>query len=258
MTGAEVETPVGGRAVVIRTDRESDLDLIDRPHVQAVVHVPRSLPAWFAEIDEAVRSGRFQLERSVVDGVTRADVRTGLEATVPPDALSATARGALVDDVLALVDRLGRRTGGSRFMLRMLIERPSRHCGFHVDTVPTGAPAWGLLRVYNGCGTTYVEPENVVSVAEFYRYVSRREGSSASWPTPRPEPTPTSCRAWRPSSVRRMRGSPSSSGPPICRPHPQAPSSPSSTSTCGSTGPTTMLRWHGSTARPWRVRPAWS
>jgi len=51
---------------------------------------------------------------------------------------------------------------------------PNRHCGYHVDTVPQRLPPWGLLRVYCGPGTEYVEPRNVISMAEFYRYLSKR------------------------------------------------------------------------------------
>jgi hypothetical protein len=36
-------------------------------------------------------------------------------------------------------------------------------------------PLWGLLRVYNGAGTAYVDPADVLSMQRFYQYLSRRE-----------------------------------------------------------------------------------
>jgi hypothetical protein len=60
-------------------------------------------------------------------------------------------------------------------MLRIFTEAPSTECGFHIDTVPPGAPAVGLLRVYNGAGTDYIDPTNVTSISDFYHYLGRRD-----------------------------------------------------------------------------------
>jgi len=63
----------------------------------------------------------------------------------------------------------------SRFHFRIFAAAPTTNCGFHVDTVAPGAVKWGLVRVYNGAGTEYVDPNDVVSMRDFYRYLSRRE-----------------------------------------------------------------------------------
>lgn len=155
-------------ATVIETRDERDLALIAQPEVQAVIFIPETLPTWLAEFAEVVRSGAFQVPRTILDDATFEDIEAWL-------ALHMGGFGDVRDDVLSLVKRERELTGATRFIFRVFTAVPSRHCGFHVDTVPPAAPTHGLLRVYNGNGTHYVAPESIVSMREFYRYLSRRE-----------------------------------------------------------------------------------
>jgi hypothetical protein len=161
--------------VVIHTRDEHGLEQIRHDHVQAVVYEPPDPPAWLAELSEVVRDGRFIVPRTILGDAGRDEIAAWLDRHLPIDALARPAGRALREDVLGLVDRLAASTGASRFQLRVLTDAPSRHCGFHVDTVPPGAPRWGLLRVYNGAGTHYASPGDLTSITDFYRYLSRRE-----------------------------------------------------------------------------------
>jgi hypothetical protein len=162
------------RAVILRTAYESDLQRIAEETVQAVIYEPEPLPAWLTAVAAAVQSEAFVVPRTVLPHATANEVAAWL-AGLPDRGLAPDVRDALFDDVLSLVGRLARGTGASHFMVRMFTAAPTTECGYHVDTVPRRAPPWGLVRVYNGAGTGFVEPDNVVSVAEFYRYLARRE-----------------------------------------------------------------------------------
>ncbi len=161
--------------VVLQTHDERELDLIANANVQAVIYVPPVLPHWFAELALAVRNGTFQVPRTVLSSTRREEVDDWLEINLPTEILRPESRHALKTDILALLDRFVLLNNATRFMLRILTATPNDECGFHVDTVLPGAPAWGLLRVYNGAGTEYVLPANVTSMADFYRYLARRE-----------------------------------------------------------------------------------
>ena len=171
-TGETVASP---RAGVVWTSDAAELRLVESPDVQAVIYVPEVLPSWFAEVDNAVRSGQFHLERTTVEVASPPHAEANLAARLPAAGLPPAISSLVVEDIVGLVDRLASRTNSSRFLLRLLTERPSLHCGYHVDTVPPGVPRWGLLRVYNGRGTGYIESGNLVSTRELYRYMSRRE-----------------------------------------------------------------------------------
>jgi hypothetical protein len=162
-------------ALVVRSDREDDLERIGDAEVQAVVFEPPRPPSWLDELAEALESGRFFFERTVLGSVDLPEIDRFLKTRLPASAVSSSVRHALTDDILALVERVAVATGASRFMFRAHTDAPNRRCGFHIDTVPPGAPAVGYLRVYNGAGTDYVEPQNVSSVGDFYRHLSRRE-----------------------------------------------------------------------------------
>jgi hypothetical protein len=161
-------------AVILHTSDQRELELIQLPHVQAVIYTPHSLPAWITEVGAAVRSGIFQIHRTILSRVTREMIEAWLESTISANFFTHTVRSALQEDVLNLVDRCGALTGASHFYFRAMTDIPNRHCGYHVDTVPQRVPPWGLLRVYCGAGTEYVEPQNVISMAEFYCYLSKR------------------------------------------------------------------------------------
>lgn len=161
--------------VVIQSRDERDLDQIRDAHVQAVVYEPPEPAPWLAELAAAVRDGRFTVPRTILPDAGRAEIAAWLDRHLPTDALTRASGQALLTDLLGLVDRVAALTGASRFSFRVLTGTPSRHCGFHVDTVPPDAPRFGLLRVYNGAGTHYAPPGALTSVADFYRYLSQRE-----------------------------------------------------------------------------------
>jgi hypothetical protein len=164
-----------GDAVILRTHDERDLSRILEPCMQAVIYEPDPLPEWFAAVATAVESGSFVVPRSVLPDVTADELAGWLAAHLPESGLQPAVRDSLFNDVVALASRLSTLSGVRRFMLRIFTEAPTTDCGFHVDTVPPDATAWGLLRVYNGEGTAFVEPDNVTSIAGFYRYLGRRE-----------------------------------------------------------------------------------
>lgn len=163
-------------ALILVTDEEQGLHQIIDPMVQAVIYIQRNLPPWFEELAEAVRKGDFHVPRTVIPRAMRGEIEAWLENNLPtsPDT-STDLRELVKTDILALVDRAGKISGATRFMLRILTAVPNTECGFHVDTVPPGANPWGLLRVYVGAGTEFVDPANVTSMTDFYRYLSRRE-----------------------------------------------------------------------------------
>lgn len=163
------------RAFVLQTRDRHDLGRIAEDPVQAVIYEPDQLPAWMTELAQAVESGEFVVPRTVLPCVTAEELAAWLDHHLPAGCVRPSVRQALRDDVLGLTARLSAGTGAVRFMVRLFTAAPTADCGFHVDTVPPSAPAWGILRVYNGAGTDYVQPDNVTSIAEFYRYMSRRE-----------------------------------------------------------------------------------
>jgi hypothetical protein len=162
------------RAVIVRTAGEAELARIADADVQAVIYEPEPLPEWLRQVSSAVESGAFTIPRTILQCVT-VDEMGGWLAGLSRRGLAPDVRDALFDDVLGLLTRMNESTGGSRFMVRVFTAPPTTECGFHVDTVPRGAPPWGLLRVYNGMGTAFVDPDNVIGMAEFYRFVGRRE-----------------------------------------------------------------------------------
>jgi hypothetical protein len=175
MTANAVSTR-SDEALILLTDEEQGLYEIESPMVQAVIYIPRSLPHWFEELAEAVRKGEFRVPRTVIPRASRDEIDAWLENNLPTSTHTSTDLRSLVKtDILTLVDHVGMISGATRFMLRILTAAPNTECGFHVDTVPPGANPWGLLRVYTGAGTEFVDPANVTSMADFYRYLSRRE-----------------------------------------------------------------------------------
>lgn len=148
------------------------LERITDPQIQAVIWVPRPVPSWLEECADAVRDGRLTIARTNRSGLTRAEIEA-LVGELVPDGLPFSAD--LRSDLLGLADHLERISGRRRFQLRIFTEAPSTRCGFHVDTVPPGLPPFGLMRVYAGSPTQYADRRNIVSIASFHRYMSRRE-----------------------------------------------------------------------------------
>jgi uncharacterized protein DUF1826 len=160
---------------VLRTDRKTDLAQISESYVQAVIYLPIRLPDWLLELGEAVGNRIFRVPRTTLHDVSADEIRAWLVSNLPAETVSAEARQELISDILDLVDLVGSSTGSSRFSLRILVAEPNCRCGFHVDTVPPRTSRWGLLRVYNGEGTDYVESGNVTSMSLFYKYTSKRD-----------------------------------------------------------------------------------
>lgn len=169
-----VQTAIAS-AVVLRTADARELELIKLPHVQAVIFIPAEMPAWLAPFGAAVARGALQVPRTILDGVTADDIESWIDANVRTADIDPQVLQAVRADILSLVAREIDMTGARRLIFRIFTDVPSRHCGFHVDTVPPAAPSHGLLRVYNGNGTAYVDPDNVISMRDFYKYLSRRE-----------------------------------------------------------------------------------
>ena len=176
MTTAGAASERSDEAFILLTDEERGLYQIVNPTVQAVIYIPPSLPHWFEDLAEAVGKGEFDVPRTVIPRASPEEIEAWLEDNLPtsPDT-SPDLRGLVKTDILTLVDHVGMISGATRFMLRILTAAPNSECGFHVDTVPPGAIPWGLLRVYAGAGTEFVNPMNVTSMADFYHYLSRRE-----------------------------------------------------------------------------------
>jgi hypothetical protein len=158
----------GGR--IIHCDDLGGLDAILQDDVQAVIASPPP-PPWLPALAAAVERGEIALPRTQLDHCTRDAFADWLLRNLPPRPVLEPLR----EDLLSLVDLLADLTGARRFIVRLLAAAPNTECGFHVDTVPPGAPSWGLLRVYNGPGTLYPDPGDVIGHADFHRYLSRRE-----------------------------------------------------------------------------------
>ncbi len=160
---------------VVETGAASDLDLITSPHVQAVVYVPARLPEWMSELAEAVTAGEFEVPRAILDDVGPDEVESAVWHAVAAGRGRDDLRRALVDDVVSLVERVRAATGAASFTIRIFTGEPSTRCGYHVDTVPPRSATIGLLRVYNGAGTPYLDPGALTGMRDFYKYLSRRE-----------------------------------------------------------------------------------
>lgn len=169
------ETRDDRQSRVLYTDVEGELARIVEPGVQAVIWLPTEQPDWLGEVAAAVEEGQLDVPRTVLDDVTQEDVERWLATRLQNDALTPGTRQALVADVISLVRRMGALTGCDHFMVRVLTATPNRHCGYHVDTVMPGGAPWGLVRVYNGKGTSYIDSDAVSSMRDFYSYLGRRE-----------------------------------------------------------------------------------
>ena len=171
----QARAQIDERAQILSTQDLNDLERIMEPDIQAVIYTPTTLPRWFVDLRTAVESGAFQIPRTILPNASRADIDNWLENYLPNNIVAPEVRSALKQDIVSLSDRIAGTAKISRFQLRIFTGAPTTDCGFHVDTVPPGAPTCGLLRVYNGAGTDYVHPDNVVGTSEFYQYLSRRE-----------------------------------------------------------------------------------
>jgi hypothetical protein len=168
-------------AAVVFTDDPSQLARVREAGVQAVV-LERAWPhPWEHEVAQAVEDGAFVVERRNLMVERSEALIHALEQRLPPDGLRFETRLALIDDLAALAERLTAIAGCRGVMLRLFTEAPTDHCGFHVDTVAPGNPPFAMLKVYNGSGTHYVEPVDVVRMRDFYAYLGRRERLAREW-----------------------------------------------------------------------------
>jgi hypothetical protein len=161
--------------VVIETSNLGELSQIGLSCVQAAIHSPNNHPTWLVELAAAVKTGAFQVPRIILKSVTLKEIEARLDTDIPTGVLSIEGRTALKEDMLSLVDKCREFTGTNIFRFRFMTSTPNCDCGFHVDTVPAEAPTVGLLRIYCGAGTEYIHPTNITNIADFYRYVFRRD-----------------------------------------------------------------------------------
>ena len=168
-------TGVQASNVIVFTDCVAELSRVRDPGVQAVIFKPVRRASWETSVETAVESGAFVIERFCNTVERSEELVHTLEHCLPNGGLEFETRLALIDDLAALADQLGVIAGCRKLMLRLFTEAPTEHCGFHVDTVAPGRPPFGLLKVYNGQGTIYVDPCNVVRMRDFYEYLGRRE-----------------------------------------------------------------------------------
>jgi hypothetical protein len=166
---------MNAEATVLVTQDVNELVRVREPAVAAVVLQPEQQREWLAPLGKAVESGRLRVRRTVLPGVSETEVRRWLHQGVDVDNGLPDLKEALIADLMDLVTLTSTITGGECFVFRLFTEAPRRHCGYHVDTVAPGAPPWGLVRVYNGETTSYIDPAAVTSMADFYRYFGRRE-----------------------------------------------------------------------------------
>ncbi|MBS0446434.1 MAG: DUF1826 domain-containing protein [Proteobacteria bacterium] len=164
-----------GCAEILYGDTLADIAGLLDPGVRAVIVQPVTLPHWHDELRTAVESGRFVVERRQWQARRPEALVHLLEQDLPHDGLGFETRLALIDDLALLGDALARLADCRGLLLRLFTERPTRHCGFHVDTVGPDLPPVGLLRVYNGAATNFVRNADVADGVSFMRYFKRRE-----------------------------------------------------------------------------------
>src|SRR5574337_719803 len=161
-------------SILLTTDAVS-LVHVRRAGVLAVILSPPSREPWQSELATAVESGAFAFERFALMVPRLETLAHELDGRLPYEGLSFETRLALIDELVEMAAHLAQIAGCRAMMLRRLAEAPSDHCGFHVDTVPVQRPPFGLLRVYNGHGTHYVDPDDVTEMHDFYAYLGKRE-----------------------------------------------------------------------------------
>ncbi|MFI6284082.1 hypothetical protein ACIBCM_04855 [Streptomyces sp. NPDC051018] len=143
------------------------------PSVSALMVEPAGRPPWLDELADLVVTGRLVIPRTTLTAAAPGDF-TGWARSALAEAPPAVAR-PLLDDMAGIVGRVRQGAGGGPVLVRVFTEAPTRRCGFHVDTVPPNSPTVGAVRVYNGPTTEYVTSGDVLGMAEFYAYLSRRE-----------------------------------------------------------------------------------
>lgn len=158
---------------VLHGSTVGDIARLTDPGLTAVIVAREERPGWLDELAELVVTRRLVIARTTLTAVSLDDFarwsRTALADT------TRAVSGPLQDDMTGIVEQVMTTADVGRVMVRVFTEAPTRRCGFHVDTVPPQAPTIGAVRVYNGPTTEYVACDDVVSMAAFYTYLSRRE-----------------------------------------------------------------------------------
>jgi hypothetical protein len=158
---------------VLHGDTAQDITRLTDPTLTAVIVARDERPGWLDELAELVVTQRLVIPRTTLTAVSR-DEFADWSRTALADTDRAVAR-ALMDDMTGVVEQVMATTAVGRVLVRVFTEAPTRRCGFHVDTVPPQAPTIGAVRVYNGPTTEYVACDDVLSMQDFYAYLSRRE-----------------------------------------------------------------------------------
>ena len=161
--------------MILEVSEQDDLESIKDPDVQAVFHHLPKTADWNRELQAAIEAGTFQVPRIIMPWQTSGEIYNWLEETLPVEGVTAATRKELIQAVLKLVECAQDLTGAVQFMIRLFTGRPNCRCGYHVDTVPPGAPTVGILHVFNGASTHYVDAENVTTMRDFYEYLGARE-----------------------------------------------------------------------------------
>jgi hypothetical protein len=168
-----VDVESGDERVVSATC-SGDLEQLREAGVQAVL-LPLSLPpAWMVELACLSAEDAFNVPRTILHGVTLTEIEASVNGRLAASGLPPGVTGPLRADMLSLVETCRRLTGCDRFRFRFLTDTPNCDCNFHVDTVPPRVPTAGVLRVYFGAGTEYLDPAGLTSWMDFYRYVFDR------------------------------------------------------------------------------------
>jgi hypothetical protein len=172
----DINEGAGHRALTTVTSVDGLAGVAGNNDITAVFE--RSSPTvadWEVELESAVIRGTFQVRRTELVGVGADQIATWLDRTLPRAVVARDTRDTLLSEILRLVHIAGELTATSRFRFRIFVATPDRRCGFHVDTVAPGLPTWGLLRVFNGAGTTFVDPADITSMARFYHWLHQRD-----------------------------------------------------------------------------------
>ena len=155
--------------------RQSDLDRVNDPDVEAVFFRDAAPQDAREELANAIETGAFRIPRTIMPWLSDVQIAEWLAINIPGDSIPAVIRSGLIESIMGLVDRTRDLSGASHFMVRVFTGSPNCRCGFHLDTVPPRAPTAGLLYVANGAPTLYVDSENVKSMTDFYTYLGKRE-----------------------------------------------------------------------------------
>ncbi|OEJ23072.1 hypothetical protein AR457_38470 [Streptomyces agglomeratus] len=158
---------------VLHGSKVDDIAQLAARGLCAVILAGGDRSTWLDDLADMVVAERLVIPRTTLPSVTPDDFMAWA-CTVLAGTPTAVA-GPLLDDMTEILTQVVDQERARRVMVRVFTEAPTRRCGFHVDTVPPQAPTIGAVRVYNGPTTQYVASDDVLGMADFYAYLSRRE-----------------------------------------------------------------------------------